>query len=163
LVVGVAELLRHLGTQRTIEVQAPLADLAITTASVPPDADVTARLVLEAIRDDAITATGTVVAPWSGECRRCLTPVGGEVTANVKEVFEAHPVEGETYRLDGDQVDLEELVRDAVLLALPLAPLCDEDCAGPEPDAHPIAAAKTPHVVCGNCGWYHGRQAIDVD
>jgi large subunit ribosomal protein L32 len=22
---------------------------------------------------------------------------------------------------------------------------------------------KVPHVVCGNCGWYHGRQAIDVD
>jgi large subunit ribosomal protein L32 len=22
---------------------------------------------------------------------------------------------------------------------------------------------KRPHVVCGNCGWYHGRQAIDVD
>lgn len=25
------------------------------------------------------------------------------------------------------------------------------------------AAAKRPHIVCGNCGWYHGRQAIEVD
>ena len=25
------------------------------------------------------------------------------------------------------------------------------------------AAAKQPHVVCLNCGWYAGRQAIDVD
>ncbi|MEZ5138703.1 MAG: 50S ribosomal protein L32 [Acidimicrobiales bacterium] len=24
-------------------------------------------------------------------------------------------------------------------------------------------AAKLPHVVCRNCGWYHGRQAIEVD
>ena len=24
-------------------------------------------------------------------------------------------------------------------------------------------AAKLPHVVCGNCGWYHGRQAIEVE
>ena len=24
-------------------------------------------------------------------------------------------------------------------------------------------AAKVPHVVCGNCGWYAGRQAVDVD
>lgn len=23
--------------------------------------------------------------------------------------------------------------------------------------------AKVPHTVCGHCGWYHGRQAIDVD
>ena len=23
--------------------------------------------------------------------------------------------------------------------------------------------AKLPHVVCPNCGWYAGRQAIDVD
>jgi large subunit ribosomal protein L32 len=23
--------------------------------------------------------------------------------------------------------------------------------------------AKTPHVVCPSCGWYHGRQAIEVD
>ena len=23
--------------------------------------------------------------------------------------------------------------------------------------------AKAPHVVCPNCGWYKGRQAIEVD
>jgi uncharacterized metal-binding protein YceD (DUF177 family) len=32
------------------------------------------------------------------------------------------------------------MVRDAVLLALPLAPLCQEACAGPEPEAHPLGA-----------------------
>ena len=26
-----------------------------------------------------------------------------------------------------------------------------------------VGSAKLPHVVCGNCGWYGGRQAIDVD
>ena len=25
------------------------------------------------------------------------------------------------------------------------------------------AAAKVPHTVCSNCGWYKGRQALDVD
>ena len=24
-------------------------------------------------------------------------------------------------------------------------------------------ATKQTHVVCGNCGWYGGRQAIEVD
>ena len=23
--------------------------------------------------------------------------------------------------------------------------------------------AKTPHVVCPSCGWYKGRQAVEVD
>ena len=164
-----------------------------------------------------------------------------------------------------DLVDLEPMVRDAVLLALPLAPLCAPECLGPAPEAFPAVplddveepepeaavdprwaalddlhfdsagrgrvaslrscpgsawqptsrcapvaglevpprarkndgcpqeedlqvqepqppgvgldprrrpsrsvcprcgSAKRPHIVCGNCGWYHGRQAIDVD
>lgn len=24
-------------------------------------------------------------------------------------------------------------------------------------------AVKQPHIVCSNCGWYGGRQVIDVD
>ena len=36
----------------------------------------------------------------------------------------------EAYPLTGDELDLEPLARDAVLLELPLAPLCSEDCRG---------------------------------
>ena len=36
----------------------------------------------------------------------------------------------EAYPLAGDELDLEPLARDAVLLELPLAPLCAEDCPG---------------------------------
>ena len=49
---------------------------------------------------------------------------------HVDELFEPHPLEGETYQLDDDVIDLEPLVRDALLLELPLAPLCAPDCAG---------------------------------
>ncbi len=55
----------------------------------------------------------------------------------MKEIFERTPVEGETYLLGDDEVDLEPMVRDAVLLALPLAPLCRPDCPGPAPDDFP--------------------------
>ena len=41
----------------------------------------------------------------------------------------------------GDEVDLEPVVRDAVLLALPLAPLCGETCAGPDPESFPTGPA----------------------
>ena len=136
--VGVSELLRRPGTQREFDVAAELDGLRISSAAVPDGAEVRGRFTIEAISDHAVTVKGDVVAPWTGECRRCLREVDGSLTARVEEIFETRPVEGETYPLENERVDLEPLVRDAVLLALPLAPLCDPTCAGPEPTAHPL-------------------------
>jgi uncharacterized protein len=60
-------------------------------------------------------------------------------TVDVSEVFEVDPVDGETYPIEGDEVDLEPVVRDAALLNLPLTALCRPDCAGPAPDAVPVS------------------------
>ena len=57
-------------------------------------------------------------------------------------MFEHHPVEGETYPLGHDALDLEPLLREALALALPLAPLCDETCAGPDPEDHPVRTGE---------------------
>jgi uncharacterized protein len=138
LVVGVTELRRHAGTQREIQVRAPLAGLRMSSVWVPDDAELVLDGVVESL-SDGLTFTGTLRVPWVGECRRCLTEVRGEVEVDVREVFEPRAVEGETYRLDRDHVDLEPMVRDVALLALPLAPLCREDCPGPAPDAFPAA------------------------
>lgn len=126
------ELRRRPGTERVIALRTPLPGLAITSAHVPDEAELVVDGVLEAI-EGAITITGSVIAPWVGECRRCLDPVEGTLDLVMSEVFEPRPVEGETYPLDGDEVDVEPVVRDAVLLHLPLAPLCRPDCAGPVP------------------------------
>ena len=136
-VVAVGELQRHPGTQRAVTASGPLPGLALSTARVPDDSDVEAELVLEA-QHDSLTATGTVRAPWAGECRRCLLPIEGVATAHVQEVYARHPIDGETYPLVGDEVDLEPMIRDAVLLALPLAPLCSDGCPGPDPDGYPV-------------------------
>jgi uncharacterized protein len=138
LVVGVSELLRHPGTRREITATGALDDLAITASRVVEGSDVEARLNLEAMSDRSLTATGSIRALWTGECRRCLASVEGELETDVREIFDARAVEGETYPLDGDRIDLEPMVRDAVLLALPLAPLCEDICKGPEPDQHPL-------------------------
>ncbi len=142
--VGVTELLRHPGTRREVVVAGPLEALAVVSSRVVAGTDVEARLTLEAMSDSSLTASGTITADWAGECRRCLRVVEGSVRTDVREIFEADPVEGETYPLAGDRVDLEPMVRDAVLLALPLAPLCEEACAGPEPDEHPLGAGEEP-------------------
>ena len=55
-------------------------------------------------------------------------------------VYETRPVEGETWPLVGDQIDVGPLLHDTALLALPLAPLCDDDCQGPAPDQFPAVA-----------------------
>jgi uncharacterized protein len=140
----VTELRRHPGTQRPVSVVAPVADLAITTARVPDGADVQLEAMLEAI-EGAITLSGTLVVPWTGECRRCLDDVVGVATVEISEVFEIRPVPGETYALEGDELDLEPLVRDNVLLHLPLAPLCGPECRGPAPDEFPAFVADAQH------------------
>jgi uncharacterized protein len=138
-VVTVTELVKHPGTQRLVVVSGPLADLALTTTRVPAGGDVAFDGVLESTADHSVTATGVVSAPWVGECRRCLREVDGRVDTDVQEVFAARPIDGETYPLDHERLDLEPMVRDAVLLALPLAPLCDGGCEGPDPEGHPVA------------------------
>ena len=137
LLVGVTELRRRPGTQRQVHVVAPVDGLAITTARVPDGAEVEVDGVLEAI-EGAITLTGTVRAPWVAECRRCLEEVTGGAIVELEEVFEPRPIPGETYPIDGGDIDLEPVVRDAVLLQLPLAPLCREDCRGPAPEMLPV-------------------------
>ncbi|MGH9246026.1 MAG: YceD family protein [Acidimicrobiales bacterium] len=137
----VADLLRWPGTQRLVEVEADLPGLALSSAAVPPGEPVRVRLVLEST-GSAVTATGELRTTYVGECRRCLREVRGDVAADVREVFERHPTEGETYPLEGDEVDLEPMVRDAVLLALPIAPLCDPACSGPEPAAYPVTVVE---------------------
>lgn len=140
-VIGVTTERRNPGVQRRVRAAGPLAGLGTSAAAVPDDAEVVAEVAVEAMTDGRVTATGTVRAPWAGECRRCLERVEGDVEVEVQEVFEPHPSEdAETYRLDGEELDLEPMVRDAILLALPLAPLCREGCAGPDPDDHPVVA-----------------------
>lgn len=143
LLIGVTELRRRPGTQRPVSVAAALPGLAITTARVPDDADIALEGVLEAIEgSSAITLTGHVSVPWEAECRRCLDVVRGVEEVDLREVFEVHPTPGETYPIEGDDVDLEPVLRETALLSLPLAPLCREDCRGPAPEAFPALPAE---------------------
>ncbi len=144
--VGVFELLAHPGTRRRFDDHVELEGLAVSSAAVTPGTPIDIGLVLESI-GGPITAAGTIGVHWMGDCRRCLGPVEGYAEAEVREIFEARPTEGETYLRDGEQIDLEPMVRDAVLLALPLAPLCSPDCQGPAPEAFPTGPPDDDAVV----------------
>jgi uncharacterized protein len=138
LQVPVTTILRRAGVRHPFRRDLVLPGLRVGEAAVPDDGPVVVDVVLEAV-GDSLTVTGEIAAGYEAACRRCLEPTRGEVRAEVQEIFERRPTEGETYPLEGEVIDLEPMVRDALLLALPLAPLCRPDCPGPAPDSYPAS------------------------
>jgi uncharacterized protein len=110
----------------------PLDELGIDPGRsvVPLDAEAECDIVLRPF-NGGIDAVGTVRAPWVGICRRCTAPVTGELSIAVHERFgDAPSTDDEWYPIVDDTIDLGPLVRDAIVLDLPAAPLCREDCQG---------------------------------
>jgi len=99
--------------------------------------------------EGGIEVEGTVSAPWVGTCRRCAEPVTGELHIAVHERFAdaalAGPSDEDLYPITDDTLDLAPLVRDALVLELPMAPLCREDCAG----LCPQCGANRNEGACG--------------
>jgi len=116
----------------------------LSAAAVAEGVEVAVAAQLAWASDDVVV-TATIQAPWVGECRRCLGIAAGEVTTKVREVYEPSSDGEETYPLHGSQVDLAPLVRDAVLLGLPPAPLCNEGCRG----LCPVCGANRNENPCG--------------
>src|ERR1700728_221852 len=87
------------------------------------------------VKDERRTASAAV-APLTGECARCLDPLTSTIEVSFQELYRYLPDpdesedDGEERFLDGDFLDLEPAFRDAVVLALPLSPLCRDDCPG---------------------------------
>lgn len=127
--VPVVELLRRPGNRRHLGLEVPVGGLAVVDSHVAEGEPVTVELELEALTD-GVVVTGTLTVAWEATCRRCLRPVRGAATAVVREVFAEHPVSDEQWVFDGEELDLEPMVRELLLLELPLAPLCRETCAG---------------------------------
>jgi uncharacterized protein len=119
--------LRRPGTARDVGVVAPVAGLRSDAVEAGGPAHV--HLHLERV-SDGVVARGEIEASWQGACSRCLRPVDGATAVHVDELFEPEPVEGETYLLDHDVIDLEPMVRDALVLEFPHTPLCDRECRG---------------------------------
>ncbi len=117
------------------QVPAP-AGLGRDLVGVPKGAPLLLDVRLESVTE-GVLVTGTVTAPLDGQCGRCLDPVSDELVADVCELF-AYPNSvthgtssaDEVHRVDGELLDVEAVVRDAVVLGLPWTPLCRPDCAG---------------------------------
>ncbi|NBE53844.1 YceD family protein [Streptomyces boluensis] len=126
---------------------------------VPDGAPVALELRLESVMD-GVLVTGTARARVEGECVRCLEPLERELEADFQEMFtypdaddrgrskQAEPADDaedeDVTPLEDGLFDLEPVLRDAVVLALPMQPVCQDDCPG----------------LCSECG---ARLADDPD
>lgn len=116
--------------QMKLSLPAP-ADLGVDMIGVPKDAEVELDLRLEAVME-GVLVTGTAHSPLGGECARCLEALTSEIDVNLQELFfysDEDSSEDDSL-LDGELLDLEPTFRDAVVLALPLSPVCSEGCTG---------------------------------
>lgn len=136
-VLDVGNVLGVAGVRHGYTLDGQLPGIGLPPAKVPDDSEVAVEVVLEA-QGAAVIAEGTISADWVGECRRCLELTSGRVEVGFREIYSEDPVEGETFPLEDERVDLRPMVREALTLALPLVPLCSEGCVGPDPEAHPV-------------------------
>jgi uncharacterized protein len=137
LVLDTRELGRRPGSQRRVTRTAPApADLGIEVLGVPEGSPIELDLRLEAVME-GVLVTGTARAELVGECVRCLVEIRDETVADFQELFvyeendtESDEQDDDVSRLEGDLLDLEPVLRDAVVLELPFQPLCQDDCPG---------------------------------
>lgn len=153
-VFDVRELGRRAGAMRTYDRDVPAADLlgakgTLDELYTAESADLLLDLRVESVVE-GILATGRVSGSLVAECVRCLDPVEVEVDADFQELY-YHDVADltaeeaeEALRVVEELIDVQALVHDAVMLELPLQPLCADDCPG----------------LCAECG---ARLADDPD
>ena len=107
------------------------ASLGVELVNVPEGAALELDVRLEGVAE-GVLVTATVRAPLVGECARCLEEFASATEVRFTELYayDAGDEDAYGYLLDGDLLDLEPALRDALVLELPLAPLCADDCPG---------------------------------
>jgi uncharacterized protein len=155
LVLDTRDLARRPGSQRTTLLHAAAPEgLGLDLIRVPAGAPLDLRLRLESVLE-GVLVTGRVEVPLAGECGRCLDPMTSALEVGWQELYaypESEVTEDEASRLDGDYLDLEPVLRDSVVLALPLTPLCRDDCPG-------LCIECGARKADGDCG--HGDAVVD--
>jgi uncharacterized protein len=140
-VFDLRELGRRPGSMREYRRSVPApAAIGFDLIGVPDGAPLDLDIRLESV-SEGVLVTGTVTAPLTGQCGRCLDPITDDLDVEIMELFAyAHSSTDETTeqdevrRVDGELIDIEPVVHEAVVLGLPLTPLCRPDCAGLCPD-----------------------------
>jgi uncharacterized protein len=135
-------------SKRLSRTAAAPADMGIAMLGVPESSPVELDLLLESVLE-GVLASGTARVQLAGECARCLEPIEDSLEVKFQQLYaypESDAEEDEAIRIQGDYLDLEPVLRDAVVLALPFGPVCDPACAGLCPECGARLADDPGHT-----------------
>lgn len=126
-------------------------DFGVVLIGVQEGSDMELDLRFEAVHE-GILVSGNANVEVTGECGRCLDSIAYDLDVKVQELFYYEGVElsqdeeeSEQYRIEHDVIDLEPVLRDAVVTALPFQPVCREDCEGLCPECGARLADDPDH------------------
>ena len=157
--INLHELPRRAGEMREYDLNFPAPEpIGIPLLEIRRDEPIEIHFRAESV-DDGVLITGEVQSLASGECGRCLAAIDQEIVQKFQELFlyesrasDKNEDDDELFLLDGDVADIETAIRDAVILSMPVNPICSEDCEG----------------LCPQCGekWAelpedHGHEVVD--
>ena len=137
LVFSTRDLGRSPGSMETLKEQVPApADVGNALIGIRGGSELDLDLRLEAVHE-GILVSGTATAQIAGECGRCLDSIEYDYEADIQELFyyeESEEFEDDDdvdqYWVVGDLIDIDPVLRSAVVTALPFQPVCKEDCLG---------------------------------
>ena len=149
-VIPVVSLMHKPGSSQTLELTIPAPTHYGEAVCVVGEGEtLNLALMLESVHE-GILVTGTVDTTATAECVRCLDPMTLPVTAHIQELFAYLADDSYDYQVVQDEIDLDQVVRDQVVVELPFQPVCSPDCPGLDPatgekrDAESAVADTTP-------------------
>lgn len=128
-VIDLADVAGNPGLVKAVRIAQPLGGLRGVLAKVedtdPVEVDLEAAALVEGVE-----VTGRVLYEVSLVCSRCLKEFDEKAEQEVRETFHFQPKEDDAYEVDGDTIDLEPMLRDVIVLSLPVNPVHDPGCKG---------------------------------
>lgn len=132
-VFPVRDIAHRAGEMREFDIEVPAPEKwGEGLVSVGKGEPVDLEVRLEAVHE-GILVTADVQTRYTGVCGRCLTDIAEPLEVEFQELFGYSVGEAIDFEVQDDHVDLETLVRDAAVLALPFQPVCQPDCPGLDP------------------------------
>lgn len=129
LELDVRDLIQQPGSSRAVRVEEPVPGLATEMAEVPHDSPVAGELLMESVVE-GVLVSGSLSGEMTLSCARCLRSFRTPFREDMQELFYCRSSGDDEYAVVEGVLDLQPMVRDVVVLAMPFSPLCRPDCLG---------------------------------